>query len=85
MRASIDDCEEPRVVLEQITGCRVAIFDKTGTLTYGEPQLTELIVAPEFDRRETLGLVASLEMYSKHPLASAVLQAARDENLRCSR
>ena len=39
------------VVLEQITGCRTAIFDKTGTLTYGEPTLTELLIAPGFARR----------------------------------
>ena len=34
------------VVLEQIAGCRTAIFDKTGTLTYGEPTLTEQLIAP---------------------------------------
>ena len=69
------------VVLEQITGCRVAIFDKTGTLTYGHPKLTELVVAPEFDRRQVLRLVASLEKYSKHPLAGAVLDAATAEKI----
>ncbi len=72
------------VVLEQIAGCRIAIFDKTGTLTYGEPQLTEQLVAPGFDRLTVLGLVASLEKYSKHPLASAVLNAAKKENLTLS-
>ena len=36
------------VVLEQIAGCRTAIFDKTGTLTYGEPKLTEQLIAPGF-------------------------------------
>ena len=69
------------MVLEQITGCRVAIFDKTGTLTYGHPKLTELVVAPEFDRRQVLRLVASLEKYSKHPLAGAVLDAATAEKI----
>ena len=72
------------VVLEQIAGCRIAIFDKTGTLTYGEPQLTEQIVAPDFDRLKVLGLVASLEKYSKHPLAEAVLIAAQRERLSLS-
>jgi heavy metal translocating P-type ATPase len=66
------------VVLEQIAGCRTAIFDKTGTLTYGEPKLTEQLVAPGFDAREVLTLVASLERYSKHPLARAILAAAKD-------
>lgn len=72
------------VVLEQIVGCRIAIFDKTGTLTYGEPKLTEQLVAPDFDRLQVLGLVASLEKYSKHPLAGAVLIAAQAERLSLS-
>jgi heavy metal translocating P-type ATPase len=64
------------IVLEQISACRTAIFDKTGTLTYGEPTLVETILAPGFDSTDVLTLVASLERYSKHPLASAILQAA---------
>ena len=64
------------VVLEQIAGCRTAIFDKTGTLTYGEPKLTEQLIAPGFAQREVLTLVASLERYSKHPLARAILARA---------
>ena len=66
------------VVLEQIAGCRTAIFDKTGTLTYGEPTLTEQLIAPGFAQREVLTLVASLERYSKHPLARAILAAATE-------
>ncbi len=69
------------VVLEQIAGCRTAIFDKTGTLTYGEPTLTEQLVAHGFRQREVLTLVASLERYSKHPLARAVLAAAKKDAL----
>ncbi|WP_145292152.1 heavy metal translocating P-type ATPase [Pirellulimonas nuda] len=64
------------VVLETIATCRTAIFDKTGTLTYGRPRLTEQVVAPGIDARQALGLAASLERYSKHPLATAVLDAA---------
>ncbi len=66
------------VVLEQIAKCRTAIFDKTGTLTYGEPKLTEQLIAPGFAQREVLTLVASLESYSKHPLARAILAAAKE-------
>ena len=66
------------VVLEQIAECRVAIFDKTGTLTYGEPTLTEQLIAPGFEQKEVLTLVASLERYSKHPLARAILAAAKE-------
>ena len=65
------------VVLELISTCRTAIFDKTGTLTYGEPTLTEVAVTAGFSKAEVLKLVASLERYSKHPLARAVLGAAR--------
>ncbi len=69
------------VVLEQIAECRTAIFDKTGTLTYGEPKLTEQLIAPSFEKKEVLTLVASLEGYSKHPLARAILAAAKSEGI----
>lgn len=69
------------VVLEQIAQCRTAIFDKTGTLTYGKPKLTEQIIASGFDGQEVLGLVASLERYSKHPLARAIIKAAQEANI----
>jgi len=63
-------------VLELADTCRTMIFDKTGTLTYGRPQLIEQHVAPEFDSRYILELTASLEQYSKHPLAIAIVSAA---------
>ncbi|MEP6781790.1 MAG: heavy metal translocating P-type ATPase, partial [Gemmatimonadaceae bacterium] len=69
------------VVLEQITECRTAIFDKTGTLTYGEPKLTEQLVASGFNAPQVLQLVASLERYSKHPLARAIVAAATEAGL----
>ena len=68
-------------MLEQIAECRTAIFDKTGTLTYGEPRLTEQLIAPGFAQREVLTLVASLERYSKHPLARAILATARETEI----
>lgn len=68
-------------VLEQISRCRTMIFDKTGTLTYGEPRLVEQHVGDGFDKREVLRLAASLEQYSKHPLASAVMEAAAAQGL----
>ncbi len=69
------------VVLEQIATCRTAIFDKTGTLTFGEPTITDIIVAGGVTRADVLTVVASLERYSKHPLARAVLAAARAEQV----
>jgi heavy metal translocating P-type ATPase len=68
-------------VLERIATCRVAIFDKTGTLTYGEPELVGVDVLPGHDADETLRLVATLESYSRHPLARAILRAARERSL----
>lgn len=63
-------------VLELLPTCRTAIFDKTGTLTYGRPELTEIVPAKGIDTNDILQLAASLEHYSKHPLASAILKAA---------
>ncbi len=68
-------------VLEQIATCRTLIFDKTGTLTRRKPTLTEIIPAPGFTEEELLLLAASLEKYSKHPLAGAVVEAARTAGL----
>jgi heavy metal translocating P-type ATPase len=63
-------------ILEKISTCRTVLFDKTGTLTRGQPVLTEVLAAEGFTREDVLALVASLERYSKHPLAAAVLEAA---------
>src|SRR5215469_28470 len=67
--------------LEQLDDCRTFIFDKTGTLTYGRPSLTEIICAPGFDEPMVLGVTASLEQFSRHPLAQAVRDAARNRFL----
>ncbi len=68
-------------VLEQINQCRTLIFDKTGTLTYGRPSLTEIICAPGESENNVLRITASLERYSKHPLAGAILDAARNAQI----
>jgi heavy metal translocating P-type ATPase len=68
-------------ILEQIGQCRTMIFDKTGTLTYGEPALVEQLVQPTIEARTVLRLAASLEQYSKHPLATAVVAAAEHEGI----
>ena len=69
-------------ILERLDTCRTAIFDKTGTLTYGTPKLTDVILMGRLSEGEVLALAASLEGYSKHPLAAAVVQAAADRSLR---
>jgi heavy metal translocating P-type ATPase len=68
-------------VLEQIDPCRTLIFDKTGTLTYGRPTLTAVICAAGFERTDVVRLTGSLEQYSKHPLANAIVTAAKQENI----
>jgi heavy metal translocating P-type ATPase len=68
-------------VLERLESCRTVIFDKTGTLTYGKPTLTDVALAGAWSRREALAFAASVEQYSKHPLAAAVVAAARAEGV----
>ncbi len=67
--------------LEQITTCRTLIFDKTGTLTYGRPQMTDVLCGLGFSKDEVLQAAASLEQFSRHPLAGAVVRAAQDAKL----
>lgn len=68
-------------VLERLPTCRTAIFDKTGTLTYGKPELTEILPANGIAQEHILQAAASLERYSKHPLAHAILQKASNDGL----
>jgi heavy metal translocating P-type ATPase len=68
-------------VLERLDTCRTAIFDKTGTLTYGEPRLTDVLAVSGRPADDTLALAASLEQYSRHPLAAAVVAAAAERSL----
>jgi len=63
-------------MLERISSCRTMIFDKTGTLTYGKPALTEILCVSDVDQKQALLWAASVEQYSRHPLASAILQMA---------
>lgn len=68
-------------VLERLPTCSTAIFDKTGTLTYGEPKLTEIVVAEGFVADDILQKTASLERYSRHPLAIAIKDALVEKKL----
>ncbi|MBY0293532.1 MAG: cadmium-translocating P-type ATPase, partial [Alphaproteobacteria bacterium] len=72
------------VVLERLPTCKTAIFDKTGTLTYGQAELIGISPLPGFDEDVVLQQVASLERFSKHPLASAVVKAAKKLRLTLS-
>ncbi len=67
------------VYVEELARVRVVALDKTGTLTRGEPRVTDLeVVAPGWDSRKFLELVASLESGSEHPLARAIVHHARN-------
>jgi heavy metal translocating P-type ATPase len=68
-------------ILEKMETCQVMIVDKTGTLTYGKPSLTVVDCLGGTTREIALQYAASLERYSKHPLASAVLAAAEAAHL----
>jgi len=57
------------------------VLDKTGTLTVGAPALTDIETLPGYDQDDLLQLAASVEARSEHPLAGAILEAARDRGL----
>ncbi|MGJ3231512.1 MAG: heavy metal translocating P-type ATPase [Oceanicaulis sp.] len=67
--------------LQTLSRVRTVAFDKTGTLTQGKPVLTDLTPAPGFDAGEALAIAASLEARSEHPIARAVVKAAKDNGL----
>ena len=64
--------------LERFAKVDTLIVDKTGTLTEGRPKLTDVVAAEGFDERELLGLAASLEKGSEHPLAEAIVEGAKE-------
>lgn len=70
------------IVLEKLPTCKTAIFDKTGTLTYGKPTLTDIYTVPNYTKEQILQYVGSLERYSKHPLARAVIKATQERHIK---
>ena len=67
--------------LEQMEKVNVLVVDKTGTLTLGRPRLTQIIIDKEFEENEILALAAALERQSEHPLANAIMTAAKEKEL----
>ena len=57
------------------------VLDKTGTITVGKPSLTDLLPLCDLNRSDLLQLIASAEQHSEHPLAQAILEAAKEEGL----
>lgn len=67
--------------LQLLQQTKVVALDKTGTLTEGKPLLTDFEVTADFNQQEVLQLVASVEAKSEHPIAHAIVQAAREQEL----
>jgi len=70
--------------LERFEKIDTLVVDKTGTLTEGRPAVTAISATTGFSEAELLRLAASLERGSEHPLADAILRAAKDRNLALS-
>lgn len=70
--------------LQLLQQTKVVALDKTGTLTEGKPLLTDFEVTADFNQQEVLQLVASVEAKSEHPIAHAIVQAARKQELELS-
>ncbi|AFL51826.1 Cu+-exporting ATPase [Sinorhizobium fredii] len=70
--------------LQTLRNAEIIAVDKTGTLTKGRPELTDLNTAPGFDRSSVLALVAAAEARSEHPIAEAIVSAAKAEGFAVS-
>jgi len=67
--------------LEQLEKVDTLVVDKTGTLTEGKPRLISVVSLSDWNEDDLLRLVASLERHSEHPLASAIVNGAKDRGL----
>jgi len=66
--------------VEEVSKIKVFAFDKTGTLTEGRLEVTD-VVSLEHSREEILGIAASLEALSEHPIAKAIIEEAKEEGV----
>lgn len=67
--------------LEEMGAIKAIAFDKTGTLTEGIPVVTDYLPQPNSNSKQLLSIIAALENGSQHPLASAIMKKAEQENL----
>jgi Cu+-exporting ATPase len=70
--------------LERLEKIDTLVMDKTGTLTEGKPRVTRIVPASGFDESDLLKLAASIESASEHPLADAIVKAAKERNIALS-
>jgi Cu2+-exporting ATPase len=68
-----------RMALEAARNIDVVLFDKTGTLTKGEQGVVDIVT--EGDTKELLGIAAAIESESEHPIARAIVRAAKEQKL----
>ncbi len=68
--------------VEEMKNVKVMVFDKTGTLTEGRLEVADIFNFNNSSKDEILTIAASLESHSKHPLAKAILQRAKDDDLK---
>jgi Cu+-exporting ATPase len=71
--------------LERMEKVDTLVVDKTGTLTEGKPKVVAIVTAAGFQENEILRLAASVERASEHPLADAIVRAAKERNLDLSK
>ena len=71
--------------IENLRRVDTLVIDKTGTLTEGRPAFDRAVAAAGFSAEEVLRLAASLDQGSEHPLADAIVQAARAQQLKLSK
>ncbi len=69
------------VALEQVASLDTVVLDKTGTLTKGEPEVVAVVTADGVREDELLRLSAAVERESEHPLAEAIVRAAKERAL----
>ncbi|MDO5397987.1 MAG: heavy metal translocating P-type ATPase [bacterium] len=69
------------VSLENTGRVQIVALDKTGTITKGEPKVTDIVAAEGYDENTLMKLAYSLESKSEHPLARAVIDAAKERKL----
>lgn len=81
-------CAKKRIIVKKLSSIEVlsridtVIFDKTGTITIGKPQLANIDIAgTEYSRKEILALASGIERNSLHPLAKAIIETGKRENV----
>ena len=67
--------------IQALKEVRMMVFDKTGTITRGKPEVTDIVVAENFNPGQLLKFAASIERGSEHPLGAAILSGAKGKGI----